>query len=138
MKYFIYAVPALICLPVSAATLQLDENIQLLAINGQAPMAQQARTLDLEPGYQAISIRYSGLIEYGHEDHEFIRSGVHVLKFDATAGQNYRLQLPDMNLKQARSFAKQPSFTLTAGELGVVSMKQCSHDQLLAQLTRPE
>ncbi|MBW8192675.1 DUF2057 domain-containing protein [Neiella marina] len=132
MKTYLCALFASASFSLSAATLELDDGIQILAINGQTISTAPSSTVTLASGAQVIALRYHDLFEYGFEQHEFVNSGVHIVKFDATANERYQLVLPDMNVEQARRFALQPKFSMHGSV--PVQVEQWDQNQLLSKL----
>ena len=132
MKIHLVILTGLLSLPTTAATLELTEGVQLLAINGQQVASHSPTTFNLKSGPQTMSVRYNSLVEYGVEDHEFIHSDVQVLKFNAKHNQSYRIQVPEMDIEQARSFAQQPHFNLFSSDKAV-EFKQWNHSQLVTE-----
>lgn len=136
MKHYLAAVFTTLSLSVSAATLEFNDGIRVVAINGQAISSQQHSQISLVPGSQVIAVQYHELFEYGFEQHEFVRSDVHIVKFDALTNQHYRLTLPEMTVEQARRFAKQPQFALDGS--APVAIEQFNQNQLISMLLKQQ
>ncbi len=116
-----------------AGELQLGDNVRVLTLNGEPVNAYQD-SLDIGPGSQIITVRFDALYNTTAEDHEFIRSAVQVIRFESAANEQYRLQAPRMDLRQARYFAEDPQFVLTRSDGQRVAHRTWSRDALLAEL----
>ncbi|MBY6185745.1 DUF2057 domain-containing protein [Marinobacter hydrocarbonoclasticus] len=116
-----------------AGELQLGHNVRVLTLNGE-PVNAYETSLSVGPGSQVLTVRYDALFEATSEDHEFIRSAVQVIRFEAVSNEQYRLQAPSMTLQQARRYAADPQFTLTRSDGERVAHRTWSRDELLAEL----
>lgn len=96
--------------------ISVPEEVEVMAIDGQEPPASFLKSkvqLALLPGEHVFSLRYVELFQITADDHEVIRSKQAALRFTATAGSEYHLQVPEQKkLDEARKFAKSPQFSL--------------------------
>jgi uncharacterized protein len=117
--------------------ISVPEEIEVMAIDGQEPPPSFLKSkvqLALLPGEHVFSLRYVELFQITSDDHEIIRSKQAALRFSATAGSVYRLQVPaQKNLDEARKFAKSPQFSLvnandgsTTNSTAIKSMAEAS------------
>ncbi|MBY5920171.1 DUF2057 family protein [Ferrimonas balearica] len=118
---------------VFAGELELGENVRVLTLNGE-PVNAFNESLGIGPGSQIITVRFDALYEATAEDHEFVRSAVQVIRFEADGNERYILQTPRMDLAQARRFAEDPQFQLTRSDGERVAHRTWSRDELLAEL----
>lgn len=138
MKKLFAIFPLVLGLSVNAAELALSENVHVYSLNGE-PVTLQGETLQLGNGPQVVMVRYDELFDISSEYHEFVRSGVQVLRFDAINGENYELSAPSLGLNAARDFAKAPDFSLQNQTGQNINFNMWSRDVLLAELlARPE
>ncbi|SFP93599.1 DUF2057 family protein [Enterovibrio norvegicus] len=128
-------------LPVSAhadVTLHLNNNVELLAFNGQAHKGTVFGTEEpivLENGTQQIAFRYVASIEEG-KDVTFVKSDVIVAKFDAD-DEEIHFDFPDVRTtKQAREFRKNPEFQLLDGSDSVMPFAKGTLEKNGFQLSR--
>lgn len=102
--------------PAEVATLEVPEELQVMAIDGREPPPSFLRSqvqLALLPGEHVLGLRYVHLFQINSDEHEVVRSGQAALRFTAVAGGRYRLEAPPQrNLDAARKFAKAPQFRL--------------------------
>ncbi|WP_345316177.1 DUF2057 family protein [Ferrimonas gelatinilytica] len=116
-----------------AGQLTVDPSIQVVSVNGKAVSSPVSRiVLTGEP--QLLLVRYEQLFELSSEQHDFVRSDVQFLSFDAHADTDYRLSAPSMDWDRARQFAKQPQFMLSDDDEQAVAHGQWSRDLLLTEL----
>jgi uncharacterized protein YccT (UPF0319 family) len=104
------------------AVVNVPEVIEVLAIDGREPPPSLLRSnmqLALLPGEHVLSLRYVQLFQIGSDDHDVIRSRQAALRFTATSGRSYSLEIPrQTNRDQAREFAKSPQFKLVSASDG--------------------
>lgn len=118
---------------VSAASLTLAPEVQLVSVNGK-PITAHTSFIDIDGGQHVLSLRYRDFHEHGPEEHEIVRSDVHIVQFSAIENTHYQIMLPDMDIEQAYQFAAEPVFPLTETSGSIVDYKQWGRDQLLAEL----
>ncbi|MBY5991830.1 DUF2057 family protein [Ferrimonas balearica] len=133
MKLLSLALPLMFSASLVAAELQPDKNIQILTLNGE-PIDVYRKVIDLGAGPQIITVRYDALFESNAEDHEFVRSSVQVIRFEAMPNEQYRISVPSMDLNSARRFAEDPHFQLTSSDGQRIAHRTWSRDELLAEL----
>ncbi|SHH18683.1 DUF2057 family protein [Ferrimonas marina] len=117
----------------SAGSLALDNNVRILTLNGE-PVESYSRQFNLGEGTQVISVRYDALFETSSEHHDFVRSGIQVIKFEAESGQQYMISAPKLRWEQARDYAEDPSFNLTNSRGENIDHRMWSRDELLVEL----
>jgi uncharacterized protein YccT (UPF0319 family) len=104
------------------ALVSVPEVIQVMAIDGREPPPNLLRSnsqLALLPGEHVLSLRYVQLFQISGDEHDVIRSRQAALRFTASAGASYKLEIPHQaNRDQAREFAKNPQFRLVGGPDG--------------------
>lgn len=133
MKYLILLFSFFFSLSASAASLTLDSGVQLVSVNGK-PIADHTSFIDIDSGQHILSLRYRDFHEHGPEEHEIVRSDVHIVQFSAIKDTHYQIMIPDMDIEQAYQFAAQPVFQLTDTSGGMVKNKQWGREQLLTEL----
>ncbi|WP_298440030.1 DUF2057 family protein [uncultured Ferrimonas sp.] len=136
MKLIITALPLLFASLAFAEQLQIAPNVRVLSHNGMDVPAYQ-QSLDLQAGPQVLFIRYEELFDYSSEDHELIRSGVQIIKFDAVKQQSYRLFAAGsqrFDIVDAQHFADAPTFILTDQSQQEIQHGYWSKEQLLTEI----
>lgn len=105
----------------AAAQVQLnvDDNIKVTAINGQAihhgllqPLQQN---FTLEAGRHVITARYDRLFKLGRDDHDYLKSGDVTITANLADNQTYRLIMPNQpkDYHTAKDYIKTPSLAIT-------------------------
>lgn len=105
----------------AAAQVQLnvDDNIKVTAINGQAihhgllqPLQQN---FTLEAGRYVITARYDRLFKLGRDDHDYLKSGDVTITANLADNQTYRLIMPNQpkDYHAAKDYIKTPSLAIT-------------------------
>lgn len=105
----------------AAAQVQLnvDDNIKVTAINGQAihhgllqPLQQN---FTLEAGRHVITARYDRLFKLGRDDHDYLKSGDVTITANLADNQTYRLIMPNQpkDYHAAKDYIKTPSLAIT-------------------------
>lgn len=127
-KLFLSSVFAAL-LPLSAqadVTLHLNDNVELLAYNGQTHKSSvfgKEDTVVLQDGTQQLAFRYVTSFEEG-KDVTFVRSDVLVVKFDAQ-DTDVHFEFPEyLNKHQARKFNKNPEFTIKDASDNAIAFEQ--------------
>ncbi|GAA4892756.1 DUF2057 family protein [Ferrimonas pelagia] len=117
----------------TAGDLILADNIEILTLNGVQVESYDER-LPIDHGTQVLTIRYDELFIPSTEYHQFVRSGVQVIRFEALETKDYFLSTPAMTLEQAVDFAKDPEFFLTTEHDQMIDHQAWSRDELLTYL----
>lgn len=106
--------------PAELALLSAPEQIEVLSIDGkEAPPRLFKGSLQaaLLPGEHVLSLRYVEFFQLNADEHDIVRSKPAALRFTATAGSQYRLEIPKQpDHDAARKFAKSPQFRLVDEE----------------------
>lgn len=104
---------------VAQVQLNVDDNIKVTAINGQAihhgllqPLQQN---FTLEPGRHVITARYDRLFKLGRDDHDYLKSGDITITANLADHQTYRLIMPNQpkDYHAAKDYIKTPSLAIT-------------------------
>ncbi|MDD1784409.1 DUF2057 domain-containing protein [Enterovibrio sp. ZSDZ35] len=107
-------------------TLHLNQDIELLAFNGQeyqSKMFDNDNHVVLSDGTQQLAFRSIASFEKGKEV-SFQKSDVIVVKFDASDEDVY-LDLPEFkNKREAVAFNKNPNFQILDGEKNAIAFEQ--------------
>ncbi|EOD79346.1 hypothetical protein D515_01799 [Grimontia indica] len=107
-------------------TLHLNDNIELLAYNGQAhqsSMFSKEEPVVLADGTQQLAFRYVESFEEG-KDVTFVRSDVLVVKFEAQDTEIF-FDFPEhKNKRQVRQFNDSPEFKILDGSQNTILFEQ--------------
>lgn len=116
-------------LPFSAnadVTLHLNNNVELLAYNGQthsSPVFGSEDPVVLEDGTQQLAFRYVKSFEEG-KDVSFVSTDVIIVKFDA-ADTDVFFQFPEhKNRREVRKFNEKPEFSIVNGDNAAIAFEQ--------------
>lgn len=116
-------------LPFSAnadVTLHLNNNVELLAYNGQthsSPMFGAEEPVVLEDGTQQLAFRYVKRFEEG-KDVSFASTDVIIVKFDATDTDVF-FEFPEhKNRREVRQFNEKPEFSLVNSDNAPIAFEQ--------------
>ncbi|TKB46788.1 DUF2057 domain-containing protein [Ferrimonas sediminicola] len=133
MKTLFLASAAALSLSVSAATLNLGDNVRVVSINGKSVPAYASK-IELDPGINNVTVRYDSLFEQDAESHWFIRSELHQLTFKAMGDEEYFLDAPAAESdQQGQMLANDPTFTLMDESDNRIDHGLRSHTELLNQ-----
>ncbi len=103
-------------------TLQVDDNIKVTAINGQAVNTSLfqpiKKTFNLTPGQQVITARYDRLYDLPGDNHDYLKSSNVTVTAPMQDNQTYRLTMPGQpeRYNEARDYAKHPTLAVVAGQ----------------------
>lgn len=106
---------------IAAVTLNVDDNIKVTAINGQAynasPLKKIQQTYTLQPGKHIITARYDRLYELSGDNHDYLKSDNVTLSVDLADNQSYQLVMPNQpeDYAAAREYAKKPQLAVKQG-----------------------
>lgn len=116
-------------LPFSAnadVTLHLNNNVELLAYNGQihsSPVFGAEEPIVLEDGTQQLAFRYVKRFEEG-KDVSFVQTDVIIVKFDA-ADTDVFFKFPEhKNKRDVRQFNENPEFSILNSEKSPIAFEQ--------------
>ncbi|WP_417347588.1 DUF2057 family protein [Ferrimonas sp.] len=133
MRALILLSATALSLSVSAATLNLGENVRVVSINGKSVPAY-ASQIELDQGVNNVTVRYDSLFEQDAESHWFIRSELHQMTFNAKGDEEYFLDAPAAySDQQGQMLANDPIFTLMDDADNRVEHGLRSHTELLNQ-----
>lgn len=134
MKKLFASVFALAIAMQASAQVQLnvDENIKVIAINGQEikhGLLQPLQTqFQLEAGRHVITARYDRLFNLHNKDHDYLKSDTISLTVDLADNQQYQLIMPNQpnSYNAAKEYIKTP--TLAVAQNGKIIAEQSKID----------
>ncbi|MDO4250540.1 MAG: DUF2057 family protein [Moraxella sp.] len=113
----------------AAVTLNVDDNIKVTAINGQAitqsPFQPLKKHFTLEAGRHVITARYDRLYDLSNKDHDVLRSSNITVSADLADNQTYRLVMPNQpeRYEDAKEYIKAPSLAIMSGNTIIAEEK---------------
>lgn len=132
-KQLIASTLALLAVPAFAEVkLNVDENIKVIAINGQEikhgllqPLQKQ---FTLQAGQHMITARYDRLFNLRNQDHDYLKSDNISLAVELADNQTYELVMPNQpnSYQAAKEYAKSP--VLAVAHNGKIIAEQAKTD----------
>ncbi len=121
----------------SAVTLDVEDNIKVTAINGQAVnkglLSRDKTHFTLQAGKHVITARYDRMFDLTRDSHDYVKSGNITVTADLQDNQSYQLVMPNQPKRydQAKEFAKNPTLAIKLGNKVLASQSnQLAEDGL--------
>lgn len=120
MKKFLLIATAFISTAVFAdVKLSVDDNIKVMAINGQEIrhniLQPLKKDFTLQAGRHVITARYDRLFDLTNGSHDYLKSGNITITAELADNQNYQLIMPNQpnSYQSAKEYAKAPSLAIS-------------------------
>ncbi len=121
----------------SAVTLDVEDNIKVTAINGQAVnkgvFSRDKMQFNLQAGKHVITARYDRMFDLTRDTHDYVKSANITVTADLADNKTYKLVMPNQpkNYTQAKEYAKKPTLAIKLGNKILASQSnQVSEDGL--------
>ncbi len=114
----------------AAVTLNVEDNVKVTAINGQAVnvglFSKDNMQFTLQAGRHVITARYDRLYDLSRDKHDYVRSGNITINAQLNDNQTYQLVMPNQpeRYHEAKKYAKHPTLAIKLGDVIVASQSQ--------------
>ncbi len=111
----------------SAVTLDVEDNIKVTAINGQAVnkglFSRDKSHFTLQAGKHVITARYDRMFNFSRDKHDYVKSGNITVTADLADNQTYKLVMPNQPKRyaQAKEYAQKPTLAIKLGNQTLAS-----------------
>ncbi|MBS9779136.1 MAG: DUF2057 domain-containing protein [Moraxellaceae bacterium] len=108
-------------------TLDVEDNIKVTAINGQAVnkglFSRDKTHFNLQAGKHVITARYDRMFNLSRDKHDYVKSGNITITADLADNKNYKLVMPNQpkGYTQAKEYAQNPTLAIKLGNQTLAS-----------------
>ncbi len=114
----------------SAVTLDVEDNIKVTAINGQAVnkglFSRDKMHFNLQAGRHVITARYDRMFNLSRDKHDYVKSSNITVTADLADNKTYKLVMPNQpeRYEQAKQYAKKPTLAIKLDGKTLASQSQ--------------
>ncbi len=144
MKFIYYKkLPLVVLLSMASSftyaevTLDVEDNIKVTAINGQAVnkglFSRDKTHFNLQAGKHVITARYDRMFDLSRDKHDYVKSANVTVTAELEDNKSYKLVMPNQpkSYAQAKEYAKKPTLAIKSGNQMLASQsKQISEEGL--------